>query len=103
MMQLCYTILIIQTIPAVFFGLYVKSLRKEPLIAGLIVGIISGILMVENTNRFGVLTSSLFNIPLFGSLYVAIVTLVLNIVVSFGGSYIINMKSASLRTRDSKT
>jgi len=59
--------------------------------------------MVEYTNRFGALTSSLFNIPLFGSLYVAIVALALNIVVSFGGSYIINMKSASLRTRDSKT
>jgi len=75
----------------------------EPLIAGLIVGIISGILMVEYTNSFGALTSSLFNITLFGSLYVAIVAHALNIVVSFGGSYIINMKSASLGTRDTKT
>jgi len=43
-------------------GLYVKSLTKEALIAGLLVGIFSGIFMVEYTNHFGALTSSLFNI-----------------------------------------
>jgi SSS family solute:Na+ symporter len=95
-------ILITQTLPAVFLGLYVKSLRKEPLIAGLIVGIVSGILMVEYTNHFGALTSSLFNIPIFGSLYVAVVALAFNLIISFGGSFIMNRKrSALLQTKNS--
>jgi solute:Na+ symporter, SSS family len=92
-LQLLGVILIIQILPAVFFGLYVKSLRKEPLITGLIVGIFSGILMVEYTNHFGVLTSSLFSIPIFGSLYVAVVALAFNLIISFGGSSILNRRS----------
>jgi solute:Na+ symporter, SSS family len=92
-LQLLGVILIIQILPAVFFGLYFKSLRKEPLIAGLIVGIFSGILMVEYTNHFGALTSSLFNIPIFGSLYVAVVALAFNLIISFGGSSILNRRS----------
>ncbi|MDQ6866731.1 MAG: sodium:solute symporter, partial [Thermoproteota archaeon] len=57
-LQLLGGILITQILPAVFFGLYVKSLRKEPLVAGLLVGVFSGIFMVESTNHFGALTSS---------------------------------------------
>jgi SSS family solute:Na+ symporter len=101
-LQLLWGILITQTLPAVFFGLYVKSLRKEPLIAGLLVGIVSGIVMVEYTNHFGALTSSLFNIPIFGSLYVAVVALAFNLIISFGGSFIMNKKrSALLQTKNS--
>ncbi len=102
-LQLLGVILVIQILPAMFFGLYVKSLRKEALIAGLLAGIFSGIFMVENTNHFGALTSSLFNMPLFGPLYVAVVALALNLIVSFGGSSIINMRSALLQTKDSNT
>ena len=82
-LQLLGVILVIQILPAVFFGLYVKSLRKEALIAGLIVGIFSGIFMVEYTNHFGAI--------IFGSLYVAVIALALNLVISFGGTSIINM------------
>jgi SSS family solute:Na+ symporter len=89
-LQLLGGILIVQILPAVFFGLYVKSsLRKEPLIAGLLVGIFSGIYMVEYTNDFGALTSSLFHTT-FGSLYVAVIALVFNLIISFGGSAIMN-------------
>ena len=100
-LQFLGVILIIQILPAVFFGLYVKSLRKEPLIAGLLVGVFSGIFMVEYTNHFGALTSSLFSMPIFGSLYIACVALALNLVVSFAGSFIINVKSALLQTKNS--
>jgi hypothetical protein len=66
------------------------------------VGIISGILMVEYTNHFGTLTSSLFNMPIFGSLYVAVVALAFNLMISFGGSFIMNKKrSALLETKKS--
>ena len=89
-LQLLGGILIVQILPTVFFGLYVKSsLRKEPLIVGLLVGIFSGIYMVEYTNNFGALTSSLFHTT-FGSLYVAVIALVFNLIISFGGSAIMN-------------
>jgi SSS family solute:Na+ symporter len=91
-LQLLGGILIVQILPAVFFGLYLKSsLRKEPLIAGLLVGIFSGIYMVEYTNNFGALTSSLFQTT-FGSLYVAVIALMFNLIISFGGSGIMNKK-----------
>ncbi len=88
-LQLLGGILIAQILPAVFFGLYVKSLRKEPLIAGLLVGIFSGIYMVEFANNFGALTSSLFQTT-FGSLYIAVIALTFNLIVSFGGSIVLN-------------
>jgi hypothetical protein len=69
----------------------------------LLVGVFSGIFTVEYTNLFGVLRSSLFNVPIFGSLYVAVVALALNLVVSFGGSSIINMRLAILQTKNSNT
>jgi SSS family solute:Na+ symporter len=99
-LQLLGGLLIIQTLPAVFFGLYVKSLRKEPLITGLLVGVFSGIFMVESTNHFGALTSSLFSIPIFGSVYIAVIALAFNLIISFGGSFIMNRnKSALLQTK----
>ncbi|MDE2591167.1 MAG: sodium:solute symporter, partial [Patescibacteria group bacterium] len=58
-LQLLGGILIAQILPAVLFGLYVKSLKKTPLIIGLLVGIGSGIYMVEAANSFGAFTSSL--------------------------------------------
>jgi solute:Na+ symporter, SSS family len=91
-LQLLGTILIIQILPSVFFGLYIKSLKKEPLIAGLLVGIFSGIFMLEYANNFGTLTSSVFTTP-FGSLYIAVISLVFNLVISFGLSAIMNKPS----------
>jgi solute:Na+ symporter, SSS family len=91
-LQLLGGILITQILPAVFFGLYVKTLRKTPLIIGLLVGIGTGIYMTEAANNFGSLTASLFNTP-FGSLYIAVIALGLNLTISFGGSFIINRKS----------
>jgi hypothetical protein len=70
----------------------------------LLAGIFLGIFMVEYTNHFGALTSTLFNMPIFGSLYVAIIALAFNLLVAFGGSYIMNRKrQALLQTKNSKT
>ncbi len=88
-LQLLGGILITQILPAVFFGLYVKALRKTPLIIGLFVGIASGIYMTESANNFGPLTSSVFSTP-FGSLYIAVIALALNLTISFCGSYLSN-------------
>jgi solute:Na+ symporter, SSS family len=99
-LQLLGGILITQILPAVFFGLYIKSLRKEALIAGLLVGVFSGIFLVSYTNHFGAIMSSVFNIPIFGSLYVAVIALTINLIISFGGSSIMNRtRSAQLQTK----
>lgn len=103
-LQLLGGVLIAQILPAVFFGIYMKSsssslLRKEPFIAGLLVGIFSGVIMVEYANNFGALTSSVFNIPFMGSLYIAVIALAFNFAISFGGSIIMNTKMVSLSRR----
>ena len=95
-LQLLGGIIIVQILPAVLFGLYVKSLRKEPLILGLLVGISSGIFMVEAANNFGAPTSALLQ-SMFGSLYIAVIALALNLLISFGGSAILNRHSLSVR------
>ena len=95
-LQLLGGIIIVQILPAVLFGLYVKSLRKEPLILGLLVGISSGIFMVEAANNFGAPTSALLQ-SMFGPLYIAVIALGLNLLISFGGSTILNRHSVSVR------
>ncbi|MDE1867700.1 MAG: sodium:solute symporter [Thaumarchaeota archaeon] len=93
-LQLLGGILIAQILPAVLCGLYIKSLKKIPLIIGLLVGISSGIYMVEDVNNFGALTISLFNTT-FGTIYIAVISLAINLAISFGGSYISNKRQAS--------
>ena len=88
-LQLLGGVLIAQILPAVFCGLYIKTLRKTPLIIGLLVGIGAGVYMTESANNFGALTTSLFNTP-FGTLYIAVIALAINLAISFGGSCISN-------------
>jgi SSS family solute:Na+ symporter len=95
-LQLLGGILIAQILPAVLFGLYLKSLKKTPLIIGLLVGIGSGIYMIEAANSFGVLTSSLFS-TVFGPIYIAVISLAINLAIAFGGSYAINKSHANTR------
>ena len=96
-LQLLGGILIVQILPAVFFGLYVKSLRKAPLIIGLVAGIVSGIYMLELANSFGPLTASLFKTT-FGPLYIAVIALAINLAVSFGGSILIHRRMIKSKT-----
>jgi SSS family solute:Na+ symporter len=98
-LQLLGGVLIAQILPAVFCGLYIKTLRKTPLIIGLLVGIGAGIYMTESANNFGALTTSLFNTP-FGTLYIAVIALAINLAISFGGSYISNKASISKTKTD---
>ena len=86
-LQLLGGILVAQILPSVLCGLYFKSLKKTPLIIGLLFGIGSGIYMIEAANSFGPLTVSLFN-TVFGPIYIAVIALSLNLAISFGGSRI---------------
>ena len=92
-LQLLGGILIAQILPSVLCGLYVKSLKRAPLIIGLLVGIGSGIYMVEDANNFGPMTVSLFNTAL-GPIYIAVISLAANLAISFGGSFASRKKSA---------
>lgn len=86
-LQLLGGIIIVQILPAVLFGLYVKWLNKVSLIIGLVVGCASGILIVEFVNNFGSPTNSLLNTTL-GPIYVALIALAINLGIVFVGSTI---------------
>lgn len=93
-LQLLGGILIAQILPSVLFGLYVKSLKKTPLIIGLLAGIGSGIYMVESANNFGALTTSLFGTT-FGPVYIAVISLAINLAIAFAGSFATNRSHAT--------
>ncbi len=85
-LQLFGGILIAQLFPALFMGLYIRWFKKEALTAGLIVGILSGLYMVLVANGFGTpkftgLNSSLYSTP-FGALYISVLSLGLNLLVT---------------------
>lgn len=81
-LQLLGGILIVQTLPPIFIGMYTKILNKNALIAGWAVGIATGLYFVEAANHFGSPTNSLMATP-FGLLYVAAASLFLNLVVVY--------------------
>ena len=89
-LQLLGGVLIAQTLPAVFLGLYTRWLDGKALTVGWAVGIISGIYLVLDTNKFGILISSLFNTP-FGYLYIAILALGLNFLVAVVGTAVVRI------------
>lgn len=80
-LQLLGGILIAQLFPSLFVSLYTGWFRREGLIAGLLVGIFSGLYMAVEANSYGALKTSLFASP-FGSLYIAVIALSLNLVVA---------------------
>ncbi|HSB57304.1 MAG TPA: sodium:solute symporter [Nitrosopumilaceae archaeon] len=86
-LQLLGGIIIVQILPAVLFGMYVKWLHKVSLILGLVAGCVSGILIVEFVNNFGSPTNSLLGTPV-GPIYVALIALAINLTIVFVGSTI---------------
>lgn len=93
-LQLLGGVLILQLLPALFFGLYIGWFRKEALIVGLLGGIASGIFMALEANNFGALTTSLFSTP-FGSLYIAVIALALNLILTVGITAILPRRRAT--------
>lgn len=87
--QLIGGIIILQTLPSVFLGLFIKSLNKESLIIGLVVGVIVGIYELEKVNHFGFITSVLM--PSFlGPIFIGVLALFINLIIVFVGSFITN-------------
>ncbi|HYY27035.1 MAG TPA: sodium:solute symporter family protein [Chthoniobacterales bacterium] len=80
-LQLLGGIWILQTFPAIVFGLYRTSLRGGPLFLGWLVGMIGGTWCFALTDFKPVI-----QIGGVGAVYIAVVALVLNLVVCFSGS-----------------
>ncbi|MDG6999706.1 MAG: sodium:solute symporter [Nitrososphaerota archaeon] len=88
-LQLLGGILIIQLLPSLFIGLYTDWFKKEALILGLLGGIVSGIYMaIEANMKFGALKTSLFSTT-FGSLYIAIIAVGINLLITIAVSSVI--------------
>ncbi len=81
--QLLGGIWILQTFPAVVLGLYRVPLRGGPLFIGWLVGMLTGTWFFVATGLKPVVP-----IPGIGGVYIAIVALVLNLVISFAGSLV---------------
>ncbi|TMI05906.1 hypothetical protein E6H34_11635 [Candidatus Bathyarchaeota archaeon] len=94
-------VLILQLLPSLFLGLYTGWFRKEALIVGLLAGIGSGLTMavIANTanGAFAGFKFSLFNTGIFGSLYIAVIALAINLAVSIVGTAAIPRKASSLK------
>lgn len=103
-LQLLGGILIVQTLPPIFIGLYTKWENKYALIIGWFGGIISGLVLMWEANGskplFNIkLTTSLFNTGQpFGLLYVALVSLVINLILVVVLSFIFNLVMPNSKT-----
>ncbi|MDG6913788.1 MAG: sodium:solute symporter [Nitrososphaerota archaeon] len=80
-LQLFGTILIVQTLPAMFGGLITSRLNKNGLIVGLVAGEAAGIYLMADANKFGTWSTSFFSTPPFGAFYVGATALALNMVI----------------------
>lgn len=92
-LQLLGGVLIIQLLPSVFIGLYTTWFKKEALIIGLLAGVFSGVYMALEANHFGALSTSLISSP-FGSLYIAVIALGLNFLLTIVLSFVFPKRSA---------
>jgi SSS family solute:Na+ symporter len=81
--QLLGGIWILQTFPSVVFGLYRAPLYGGPLFIGWVVGMVSGTWLFVAAGL-----KPVFPIAGLGSIYIAIIALALNLLISFGGSLV---------------
>ena len=89
-LQLLGGIIILQLLPAIFLGLYMKDLDWKPLTLGWAAGLISGIWLVLLANHFGPLATSDVSTGI-GLLYIGLISLAVNMVISLVGSAFVNV------------
>lgn len=80
-LQLFGTILVVQTLPAIFGGLITSRLNKYGLIVGLVIGEAVGVYLMAAANKFGTWSTSFFTTPPFGAFYVGATALALNLAI----------------------
>jgi len=84
-LQLIGGIIILQTLPSIFIGLFIKHLNKESLLIGLVAGIFTGIYELEVVNHFGLIKSVLMPSPI-GPIFIGVVALGVNLLIVMLGS-----------------
>ena len=80
-LQLLGGIIILQTLPTVFLGLFTNKLNKYGLGFGWFFGIVAGIWFTLEANHFGLLSTSLMQSP-FGLLFIGASALAINLVIA---------------------
>lgn len=84
-LQLLGGILIIQLFPTLFLSLYTNFFKKEAAIAGLLLGLASGLYMAFQANvvngHFAGFNSSVFPTP-FGPVYIGVISVAINLLVT---------------------
>jgi len=91
-------IIIIQILPAVFLSLYTDWFKKEAIFTGTAISIIAGLYMVLQANHFGKITTTLYPTPL-GSMYIGIIVLALNLVITSVLSAVIPRKTVQVQVQ----
>ncbi|BDB98172.1 sodium:solute symporter family protein [Saccharolobus caldissimus] len=86
-LQLLGGIIVLQTLPSVFLGLYTHKLNGYSLIAGWVGGIFSGIYLTLLANHFGPLKTSSFITPL-GPMYIGVLSTLINLAIGLVGTAI---------------
>ena len=84
-LQLLGGIIIAQTFPAVFMALFTDKLHPKSTLAGLIVGLITGIYLTLAANNFGPITTTLYAVGPY-KLYIALIALGINLLVTLVGT-----------------
>lgn len=102
-LQLLGGIIILQTLPPVFLGLFTKRLEWKSLLAGWAAGMISGILFVLIANNYGALSTSDISTGI-GLLYIGLIALGINVLVAVLGSLLMKkvglFRNGSLKDSD---
>ncbi|MGC8677279.1 MAG: sodium:solute symporter family protein [Hydrogenobaculum sp.] len=85
-LQLVGGIIVLQTLPSIFLGLFIKKLNKESLMMGLLAGIGFGVYELESVNHFGLIQNILMPSP-FGPIFIGAAALGVNIAIVALGSF----------------
>ncbi|MGC8649811.1 MAG: sodium:solute symporter family protein [Hydrogenobaculum sp.] len=85
-LQLVGGIIVLQTLPSIFLGLFIKNLNKESLMVGLLAGIGFGVYELESVNHFGLIQNILMPSP-FGPIFIGAAALGVNIAIVALGSF----------------
>ncbi|MDG7029459.1 MAG: sodium:solute symporter, partial [Nitrososphaerota archaeon] len=92
-LQLFGGIMIVQTLPAVFIGLFTTRMNKHSLITGLLVGEAVGVCLMELKNNFSIWHYSTYALPSpLGVLYIGLVALAINLAIVFAWSLVLPPK-----------
>ncbi|EZQ10610.1 sodium:solute symporter [Candidatus Acidianus copahuensis] len=86
-LQLLGGILVTQTLPSIFLAMYTNKLETKATIAGWAVGIVSAVFLTLYVNKFSTISTTFFSTPL-GLIYIALISLALNLLVAGIGSLV---------------